>query len=150
MQTKMIQYNKSLINENKKNQELVMEKISELNNKMNQGYNGIINKEIKFDNGDKYFGKVVNDKPEGKGIFYFKNGDRYEGDFKDGKKEGRGILYYNNGERYEGDFKNDTKEGKGIRYYINGDREIGDFLCGEPIGTHAILTSNGDVKSKKY
>ena len=69
LQTKMIQYNKSFINENKKNQKSVTGKITEFNNKMNQSLNDNINKEIKFDNGDKYFGHVVKDKQKEKEFY---------------------------------------------------------------------------------
>ena len=54
-----------------------------LNNQLNEINN--MNKEIKYDEG-KYIVKVVNDKKEGKGVFYGNNGDRYEGDYKNGKK----------------------------------------------------------------
>ena len=117
-----------IINENKKNLELIRNDISSLNQKFDKLNinNNIINKEIKYDNG-RYVGQVVN-----------------------GLKEGKGIYYWNDGDRYEGDWRNDKKEGKGIYYYNNGDRRMGDYSNDKPIGRHVLLTRNGEVKTKNY
>ena len=90
-----------IVNENKKNFELIRNDISLIYNKMNKRFdkleinNKINNQEIKFKDG-RYIGEVVNGLAEGKGIFYGYNGDRYEGDYRNGKKEGKGIYYFNN------------------------------------------------------
>ena len=154
---------------NKNNEKL--KKLLNENNKLNE-INEVLNKEIKYDNG-RYVGQVVNDKAEGKGIYYCKNGNRYEGDFKNDKREGKGIYYFKSGDRYEGDFKNDKIEGKGIYYYNNGDRHegdykddkregegimyynsgnrrMGDYSNDEPIGKHIILTKIGNVRTEYY
>jgi len=114
-----------IINENKKNRELIMNQFTLLENQislLNQKFdiNNINNQqEIKRSIG-RYVGQVVNGLPEGKGIDYLFNGDRYEGDFRNGKPEGKGIYYYNEepfkGDRYEGDYRNGKKEGKGVYY----------------------------------
>jgi hypothetical protein len=41
-------------------------------------------------------------------------------------------------------------EGKGIYYSNDGGRMMGDYLNGEPIGKHAVLTKNGEVKTNYY
>ena len=41
-------------------------------------------------------------------------------------------------------------EGNGIYYYNNGDREMGDYSNDKPIGRHALLTRNGEVKTVNY
>ena len=46
--------------------------------------------------------------------------------------------------------KNEKREGKGIYYSNNGDRVMGDYHNGLPIGRHAKLTKNGDVKTINY
>ncbi|WP_367889117.1 hypothetical protein [Polaribacter filamentus] len=38
-----------------------------------------------------YKGYFVDDKIEGKGVFYYKGGDRWEGAFKNDEKNGYGI-----------------------------------------------------------
>ena len=120
----------SLINENKKNMELIMNQYSKLENKMNQLLNqkSDINnhQELKYKNG-RYVGQVVN-----------------------GLREGKGIEYYNNGNRYEGDFRNDKREGNGIYYYNNGEREMGDYCNDKQIGKHVKLNKNGDVKINNF
>ena len=156
-----------MINENKKNTELIRNDISKLYEQMNKQFNELKinnnnailnNQEIKynFDHKNesikrvKYIGQVLNGVPEGKGIMYFNNGDRYEGDWKNDNKEGKGIYYWNNGNRYEGDIKNGKSEGKGIMYYSNGDREMGDYSNDNQIGKHVILTREGNIKEKYY
>ena len=92
-----------VINENKKNQEIIMNQVSSSQNHINQinpkfQINNLDNiKEIKFKNGI-YIGQLVNGVKEGKGIFHYNNGAIYEGEYKNNKKEGKGIAYYKNGE----------------------------------------------------
>ena len=118
----------NMINENKKNTELIRNDISKLytqmekvNNKLNEIKINSDNKELQCENG-RYVGQVVNGLREGKGIYYMKNDDRYEGEWKNDKRDGRGIEYKSNGNRYKGDFRNGKYEGKGIAYFNNGDR----------------------------
>ena len=152
-----------IINDNKKNTELIRNDILRLYNHINKQFeelknNTINHQEINYNFNHKnssnkrirYVGQVLKGLPEGKGTMYWENGDRYEGDYKIGKKEGKGIYYYINGDRYEGDFKNNRYDGKGIFYYNNGDRKIGDYSKGEPIGKHVILKKNGEIETKNY
>ena len=88
-----------IINENRKNTELIRNDISNILNQINKRFdkldinnnNTFNNKEIIGNNG-RYIGQVVNGKAEGKGIEYYNNGDRYEGDFRNDKKDGKGIY----------------------------------------------------------
>ena len=85
-----------IINENKKNTDLIIKHISLLQSRIDNNFkelknNNISNQDIRYNDGARYVGQVVNGIREGKGILYFKDGDRYEGDFKNGKREGRGI-----------------------------------------------------------
>ena len=167
-----------IINENKKNIDLIRNDISSLLKKFDELKinNTINNQEFQFPDGkyigqvlnglaegkgiwygtkephigDRYEGDFRNNKKEGKGIYYFNNGNRYEGDWRNGKIEGNGIYYFNNGDRYEGEFRNDKKEGKGIYYYNNGDRQMGDFSNDQPIGKHVKLTRYLKVEEKNY
>ena len=140
-----------IINENKKNIDLIRNNISSILKKFDElkNNNTINNQQLQHADGI-YIGQVVNGLAEGKGVWYGTKehcvGDRHEGDYRNGKKEGKGIYYYNNGDRYEGDWRNDKKEGKGIFYYNNGDREMADFYNDKPIGKHVTLTKNGEIK----
>ena len=131
---------------NKNNEKL--KKLLNENNKLNE-INEVLNKEIKYDNG-RYVGQVVNDKKEGKGIYYYNDGDRYEGDYKNDKREGKGIYYYNDGDIYEGDYKNDKPEGKGIYYWNDGDRYEGDFKNDKKEGKGIYYYKNGDRYEGDY
>ena len=158
-----------VINENRKNYELIRNDIAKLFQQMNKNFYqinknfnelkvnnniNINNQEIKYNDGCRYVGQVLNGIREGKGILYYPNGDIYEGEWKNDKKDGKGIYYYNRepwkGDRYEGEWKNGKQEGKGIYYYANGNREMGDYHNDNPIGRHAILTKNGEILSKDY
>ena len=144
----------SAINENKKNTQLIIDHITNLQNQITQmskkfdelKINNISIKEIKYDD-RRYVGQVVNGLREGKGTVYRNDGDRYEGDFRNDIAEGKGIYYFHNGDRYEGDFRNGKSEGKGIYYFHNGDRMMGDYYNDQPIGKHVRLT---EVKTYNY
>ena len=117
-----------IINENKKNLELIRNDINKVYHKLNNlNINTRNNQEIKYNNGSRYVGEVVNGLAEGKGIYYWPDGNRYEGDWRNDKREGKGIFYYN-----------------------NGDRSMGDYLNDKAIGKHAVLTKNGEVKTSYY
>ena len=93
----------NIIEENKKNLDLIREDINKLHIKFDKlNINTISNQEIKYNEG-RYVGEFLNGLKDGKGTFYWNDGDRYEGDFKNDKKEGKGIFYYNSGNKYEGD-----------------------------------------------
>ena len=128
-----------IINENRKNTQLIMNQMTLLQNQnslmqnklaqMNKNFanlniNNINNKEIRYNDGSRlrYVGQVVNGLREGKGILYWNDGDRYEGEWRNDRAEGKGIYYHHDGNRYECDFRNGLKEGKGIAYFTNGDR----------------------------
>ena len=117
----------NIINENKKNLELIKNDILSLINKRFDEINFNDKKELQLDDGSKYIGQVKNGVPEGKGIRYVYDGNKYVGDFKNGKMEGKGIYYWTDGDRYEGELINNKMEGKGIYYYNDGDRYEGEF-----------------------
>ena len=99
--------------------------------------NGII---YDKDGNEIYKGEFVNDKKEGKGIYYFdhdgENEFYYDGEFKNDLANGEGMIYSNKQKRriFEGYFINGSMEGMGKVYYSNGDFEICEFKNNEPIG----------------
>ena len=121
-----------IINENKKNLQLVRNDILSLHKKIDQLSNNNFNnnQELQQENG-KYIGPLVNGLAEGKGIWF-------------------GTKEFCKGDRYEGDFRSNKKEGKGIFYYASGDREMGDWFNDKAIGKNITLTKNGEVQIDNY
>ena len=163
----------NIIKENKKNTELIINHIKNLESKIESKFDKLNinnNQELRLsdrryigqvinglpegngvmyiDSGNIYKGEFKNGKYDGKGIYYFNEepykGDRYEGDFKNGQRNGKGIYFCNNGDRYDGDFKNDKMDGKGIYYYNNGDRYEGDWKNDKMDGKGIYCWNNGD------
>ena len=126
-----------IINDNKKNTQLIINHISSLENKIMNGLNkkfdqlninnNQLNNQIVNYNYGRYVGQIINGLREGKGTYYFNNGNRYEGDWRNGNKEGKGIFYFNDGDKYKGNWKNDEREGKGIYFFNSGTIYEGDF-----------------------
>ena len=148
----------NMINENKKNTDLIRNDISKLYDKIktqfealkiNNSSNNIKHQELISEHG-RYIGQVVNGLREGKGIYYINNGNIYDGEWKKDKREGKGTMIFNNGDKYEGDFKNGQAEGKGINYYQNGDRYEGDFITGQREGKGVYYYQNGNRYEGDY
>ncbi len=81
--------------------------------------------EIKFENGDKYFGHIQNGKPHGHGVLTEMDGVKYIGEFKDGEITFGKIKDYDY--TYEGEIKNRMAHGKGICIYRSGEKYDGFF-----------------------
>jgi hypothetical protein len=145
----------NIINENKKNTELIINHISSLQialqEKITQKFdelivnkpNNINQQELKYNEG-KYIGEVANGLREGRGTMLLYNGDIYEGDWKNDKAEGKGIYYFITGDKFDGDWINGLYEGKGILYYSKGNRYEGDWKNGIREGEGILYYNNGD------
>ena len=127
-----------IINENRKNTQLIMDQFASLQNQLAQVQNQLAQMNKKFD--ELKINNINNQE------IRYKNG-RYVGQVVNGLREGKGIIYWNDGDRYEGEWRNDKIEGKGIYYYNNGDRSMGDYYNDKQIGKHVELTKNGEVKT---
>ena len=117
-----------IINENKRNSELINSEITKLRSKT---YNISSDKykKIELKNGI-FIGNVIKNKKEGKGIFYYNNGAKYEGEYKNDLRNGKGIFYYKEGHIYDGEWENDKKHGRGILYINSGEIYEGEFKEG--------------------
>ena len=87
----------NIINENKKNTELIINHIKNLENKIETkldklNINNNNNQELRLSD-RKYIGQVINGLPEGNGVMYIDSGNIYKGEFKNGKYDGKGIYY---------------------------------------------------------
>ena len=83
-----------IINENKKNTELIINHISSLKNQINKQFSQL---KINNNNNNQLNYQTIN----------YSNGDRYVGQILNGLREGKGNMCYNRepykGDRYEGD-----------------------------------------------
>lgn len=121
-------------------------------------------------NGAKYYGKLQNGMPNGKGKTTFKSGDTYEGEYVNGKRQGYGVYTFTDGEKYEGNWHQDHQHGRGVYYFVhpewkkydglwyidyqqgfgtmyynNGDVYEGEWMQDEREGKGKYIYSNGDV-----
>ena len=167
------------IEENKKNNEKIIEKIQSMNKKLEaltnksnikigvknypEGkYEGeLVNNmregkgKLYYINNEKYMGKIYigewkNDLRNGKGVETWNDGERFVGNFKNDKREGYGIYYFSNGDIYEGNYKNGKTEGFGVEYYSNGDKYEGRFKNGNKEGQGVYYFENGNREIGYY
>jgi len=167
------------IEENKKNNEKIIEKIQSMNKKLEaltnksnikigvknypEGkYEGeLVNNmregkgKLYYINNEKYMGKIYigewkNDLRNGKGVETWNDGERFVGNFKNDKREGYGIYYHSNGDIYEGNYKNGKTEGFGVEYYSNGDKYEGRFKNGNKEGQGVYYFENGNREISFY
>ena len=68
--------------------------------------------EIKYKNGDKYYGYSLNQRPHGQGIYTNKLGEKFSGEFIHGEIT-YGTIKFPDGKRYTGDLKNWQPNGNG-------------------------------------
>ncbi|CAD8163452.1 unnamed protein product [Paramecium pentaurelia] len=115
--------------------------------KMRQEWQSIHNAQtIQEQNGQKYYGQILNNLYEGKGRLYSKTGDLiYEGEFKQGYFHNLGVQYFQNSislkksydfqdckdilkyaKQYEGSFNFGKKHGDGKLILTND-----EYFCGE-------------------
>lgn len=111
---------------------------------------GLLKKELKlirYKNGDRFVGSVVNNKREGKGIYIYSKSNKiakmYIGDYKNNKREGFGSYYQQNGDKYVGDYLNNKRHGVGTITYNDGSVFYGAFYEGKKHGKGTLLKSNG-------
>ena len=83
-----------------------------------------IKQTIKYSDGSKYIGEVVNNKRHGEGVFYANNRDNlsYEGDWQKDLYHGNGVLTkydWSTSYAYVGEFKDGKRHGKGYESWHN-------------------------------
>ncbi len=118
-----------------------------------------IDKRIEYENGDKYWGPIVNGFREGLGILTTDGGNvEVVGYWERGFLDEGGIVYYENGvkiAKYFGDIKDHKAHGsgeitweKGSNFY--GDKYQGTFLYGMKWGAGDYTYKNGDSFSGRW
>jgi hypothetical protein len=88
-----------------------------------------------YENGDRYEGELVDDRPQGRGVGTYANGNRYDGEWVGGRRHGRGVFLYANGSRYDGEWIDGKRQGRGTLEVVKGDRYEGEWQDGFPGGS---------------
>lgn len=99
--------------------------------------------QIRWDNGDRFEGRLIKGVKEGKGRFTWANGQQYHGDWSEDKPNGKGILVFENGNRYEGDIKDGVPHGTGTTRFRSGDVYTGHWVKGRQDGQGRYTWQNG-------
>jgi hypothetical protein len=107
-------------------------------------------KTIWLENGDTYFGSIVNNQFDGYGTLHYNSNDRlnrivFKGHWKLSKREGYGTLKFENGSKFKGTCRNDMANGPGSFFYHNREKYTGDFEDDRASGYGEFLYLNGDV-----
>jgi len=93
-----------------------------------------------------YVGEVVNDKPNGLGLFIYDNGHalRYAGQFANGLPHGKGTLLFKDGMVLTGNWQQGKMQGKGVNLNKDGDFYLGEFEAGKKQGQGVhVFKDNG-------
>jgi hypothetical protein len=101
-------------------------------------------------NGDDYEGFWVEDRPHGRGVYYWKDGGRYEGDFVDGRMHGEGKRTFASGAVYQGGFDAGKKHGSGTILFKNGDSYVGGWDFDDMSGEGVYTWHTGDKFTGKF
>ena len=66
-------------------------------------------KQVKYDNGDAYYGEMYNGRRHGYGVYYWANGDFWYGKYENGYRQGYGALFKPDRRIYFGKWVGDSK-----------------------------------------
>ncbi|MEC4718017.1 protein kinase [Noviherbaspirillum sp. CPCC 100848] len=100
--------------------------------------------QIRWDNGDRFEGRLVKGIKEGKGRFVWSNGQEYNGDWSGDKPNGRGVLKFANGNRYDGEIRDGQPHGQGTTRFQSGDVYTGNWVRGVLNGRGVLQFATGD------
>lgn len=159
---KPIVYEKPTIDQNVRNDEIVIETTISPNNgnlepirkkgcidgNCFEGFGVAINSKTS----EKFEGNWHIGKRHGEGSEFYKDGrKKYEGSFSNGVYNGKGTLFLKNGDKYTGGFYNGKMHGMdGVYTYRNGDRIIVNFILGKKEGKAKVIYYGGVEGTKFY
>ena len=83
-------------------------------------------------------------------IMIYSNGDRYEGKMKDQKRHFIGKMLYSNKDVYEGEWNQDLMRGQGTYTHANGTKVEGKFYDDMPDGTCTVTSIKGEIKHVQF
>ena len=85
---------------------------------------------VKYSNGDKYWGGLNSWGFHGSGKYIWANGDTFEGNFHQNYKHGYGTYTWVDGDKYYGEWKYDKLHGSGTLYKKDGSSQKMDYKDG--------------------
>lgn len=97
---------------------------------------------IKYQNGDRYTGYIVDGLRHGKGYTAHANGDQFEGDYQHDRRNGHGVLLRRDRGEYVGGWKDGRFHGIGTMTFALGGRYEGGWKAGKFDGK-GVLTYAG-------
>ena len=100
-------------------------------------------KVVTLENGDRWEGDLLSDKPFGRGGYTWINGNRYEGEIFAGFLEGHGVFTTPAGDRYEGEYRQGKRHGRGTFNGADGVSYVGEFRDGKPNGRGVYTWADG-------
>lgn len=96
-----------------------------------------------------YTGYVINNIPNGQGIFYSKNPEginwTMDGIWINGCMNGQGTFTLADGEKYIGEFKDCSRDGQGTQTFTDGSKYIGEFKNDVMDGQGTFTWADGSV-----
>lgn len=124
--------------------------------------------ELLLSNGEKYYGLLLGNIPEGSGKYVWSDGSIYDGEWRRGMRHGNGKMQWPSGAVYEGEFSGgymhgagtyigsdnmtykgrwrlNLKHGLGYQIYANRDIFEGSWIQGTPEGPGKYIWANGNV-----
>jgi len=102
-------------------------------------------RDLTFEDGDRYKGGWKNDTMNGKGTYYYQSGNVYVGQWKEGLKHGTGTHTWANGQVYTGQWGDDTMQGAGVFTFPSGSKYEGQYHAGLRHGEGRFTDAKGSV-----
>ena len=95
-------------------------------------------------NGQQYYGEIVDGKFEGYGTFIDSNGSKYEGSFMGNQRTGFGQQIYSDGSVYTGYYYGNQRNKEGSFEFSNGYTYEGGFLNGVFYGNGYLIAEENE------
>ena len=111
--------------------------------------------QVRYKNGDYYYGQYRWGKPRGQGKLYYRNGSSYSGEWRKGKPHGQGTYsapkkYKSSGDQYVGEWRKGKFHGHGKETFANGEEYTGKYRDGKRHGKGILKRANGERRTLEY
>ena len=104
-------------------------------------------KNFRFDNEHEYTGNYTSGKIEGQGTLFFYSGkfkgNKYVGKLRNNKFNGQGTYTWPDGKKYVGQWVDDRMNGQGTMTYADGNEYVGQWVSGQRGGQGTMTYADG-------